>query len=359
MVDVVGERSESGDGEDEAATTTGSVYDVYRPPGPRRMRDLPRLIWSASVFAWSACPRQLTGLMALQVVAGLGTGVQLLIGSRLVAAVLRADRAGSGIGAVLPTLGALVFVTFVLSFLADIRAELQRLMGEKATRHALGQIIDVATTVEFEAYERPGFHDHMKRAQLAAAGRALNLVSGLATTTGAILSVLGLIVGLLVLAPLLVPFVVLGYIPLWVASIRNSESTYHFGWNWTRPDRLRYYLAELMTSKASAEEIRVFGLGDHIRPEYERLYDSRMAEMVRITWVRLRRSLLASLVGSTLGAGALTGSWRSFWRAMCRSPQPFRLRWGSSSWLAVWHRSPRACPSSTRTVCFWPTLTRS
>ena len=249
---------------------------------------------------WRASPRQLATLAALQVVGGAGTTAQLLIGAKVVRDVLRAERLDLGIGSVLPSLALLIGVSTTLSFLTATRGEIQRLLGEAASRHAQERIIDAATTVDLEAYERPNFHDRLQRAQIAAQGRPLNLVTGITGMVGSVVGVVGLVAALLALAPLLVPIVVFGYVPLWFASVRNSQSTYRFGWSMTPADRLRHSLAGILTSKHNAQELRVFGLGPFIRRRYEQLYDERMAKLRGVACTRLRRSLWASAAGSAL-----------------------------------------------------------
>jgi len=253
-------------------------------------------------LVWRASPRQLSLLTVLQVLNGLGIAAQLLVGSRVVAAVLRADRLDLGVAAVAPSLVALLVISAVLSFGNAIRTEVQRLLGEATSRHAQDRIIDVAMEVDLEAYERPQFHDRLQRAQVAAQGRPLNLVTGVTGLVGSVVGVMGLVAALAALAPVLVPIVVVGYIPLWFAAVRNSQTTHRFGWQMTPADRLRHYLASLLTWKGNAQELRVFALGRYVRRRYDELYDERMRSLRAVAMTRLRRSLWASVAGSVLTA---------------------------------------------------------
>ncbi|HEX2185946.1 MAG TPA: hypothetical protein VHN78_10630, partial [Chloroflexota bacterium] len=216
----------------------------------------------------------------------------------------------------LPSLIALVLVSSALSFITTVRGELQRLLGEHASRHASGRILDVAMTVDLEAYERPDFHDRLQRAQVAAQGRPYNLVTGVTGLIGSAVGVVGLIAALIALVPVLVPFVVFAYIPIWVASARNSQSMYRFGWQMTPADRLRHYLGSLLTFKGNAQEVRVFDIGGYVRRRYEQLYDERMQEMYRVARMRLKRSLWASLAAPVITAatyGALVALLLADW----------------------------------------------
>jgi ATP-binding cassette, subfamily B, bacterial len=288
----------------EAAKAPGraTIYDAFRQPPDRSLRRLPRLVGTAFALVWRASPRQLGLLTTLQVLAGAGVAAQLLVGAQVVAAVLRAERLGLGLGSVVPSLLALLAVSALLGCANAARVELTRLLAEATARHAQDRIIAVATDVDLEAYERPQFHDRLQRAQVAAQGRPLNLVTGVTGLVGALVGVLGLVVALAALAPVLVPIVLAGYAPLWAASVRNSQAAHGFGWQMTPADRLRHYLASVLTSKANAQELRAFELGPYVRRRYDALLDERMARLRDLVRARLRRSLWASVAGSALTA---------------------------------------------------------
>jgi len=156
--------------------------------------------------------------------------VQLLLGRELLAEILQADRVGGALSDVVPTLIAILAVTGIVQFAQSARGELQRILGELAGRHAQDRIIDVATMVDLEAYKSPEFHDRLMRASMAANFRPANMASNFTQLTSASIGVVGLLVALFALQPLLIPFVVLAYVPVWVATIRNSRTSHGFGW---------------------------------------------------------------------------------------------------------------------------------
>ena len=283
-------------------SSRATIYDVFRQPTDRRLRRLPRLVTDAVRLVWAASPRLLALLVALEVLNGVGVAAQLLVGRRVVEAVLDAERVDLGMAHVLPSLVVLLAISALLAFAGAARVEIQRLLGEAAARHAVARIIDVAADVDLEAYDRPEFHDRLRRAEIAAAGRPFALVSGVTGLLGAAVTVIGLVAAMAALAPVLVPLVVLAYGPLWVVNGLNSRTLYRFNWRMTPSDRLRLYLAGLLTSKDSAQELRVFALAPHLRRRYDQLYDQRMATLGQLTSARLRRSLWASLAGSVVMA---------------------------------------------------------
>ena len=278
-----------------------AIDEVWRA-ADHSLRRFPRILHSALRLAWRAARRELSISFLLQIVSGLGVGVQLVVGRHVLASILGAQRSGGGIGAVLPGLGALVAVTAVVQFADAGRSELQRLLAELVGRHAQEQIIEVATLVDLEAYESPDFHDRLQRAQMAATFRPVNMTMSSMSVTSAVIGVVGLVAALAVLQPLLIPFVLLAYVPVWMATVRNSRTSHRFGWGMTPEDRKRMYLSMTLTGKHFAQELRAFGLATPLRRRYDDLYDARIAKIRDVTATRLRRSLVASVANSALSA---------------------------------------------------------
>jgi len=277
-----------------------TIDDVWRSAEDHALRRLPGILKGALILVRRAAPRELTTSFALQVATGAGVAVQLLLGRRLLSSILRADRLDLGLSDVLPGLIGFLAVSAVLSFSYSLRSEIQRLMSELVGRYAQDRIIDVATVVDLEAYENPDFHDRLQRAQMAANFRPLNMTNSVLMLSGGLIGVVGLLVALLALQPLLVPFVLLAYLPVWLATIRNSRTSHRMGWRMTPSDRKRQYLGMALTGKYFAQELRAFDLAGHLRRQYDALYEVRIGEVRSVTRTRLRRSLLASVASSAL-----------------------------------------------------------
>jgi ATP-binding cassette, subfamily B, bacterial len=287
------------------APRRASIDDVWRRAEDHSLRRLPRVAGGALRLVRRAAPRELALSFVLQVVTGAGVAVQLLLGRSLLETILRADRLDQGLGEVAPVLVAFLVVSAALSFAYAARGELERLQGELAGRYAQAQIIDVATVVDLEAFENPDFHDRLMRAQMAANFRPVNLTRGLLSMTAGVIGVAGLLVALLTLQPLLIPFVLLAYVPVWVATVKNSRTMHRFGWHMTPPDRRRQYLSMALTGKYFAQEVRAFDLAAHLRRQYEALYDERIVNVRALSRTRVRRSLLASVASSVLSGASV------------------------------------------------------
>ncbi len=282
-----------------------TIYDALRSADDHSLRRLPPLIRDAFVVVWRAASRELSWAIALQVVAGLGVVVQLLVGRHVLETILTADRLDREASSVVPGLVALLAVTAVLSFAAAARNHLQTLLTELTSRHAQGRILDIAAVVDLEAFENPEFHDRLQRAQVGASTRPWMMTSNVVSLIGAVIGVVGLVVALVALQPLLLPLVLVAYVPAWMAATRNSRISYRFGWGMTPSDRMRQTLSYVLSGKSHAAELRAFQLAPFLRRHYDDLYAGRVAELRDSVRTRMRRSLLASVATSLLSAATI------------------------------------------------------
>jgi hypothetical protein len=130
--------------------------DIYESPEVERsLRRLPRLCREAVRLVWAAGRRELLVVLAIKAVNGAGLAVVLLLGKGVLDGVIAAGRSGAGAGAVLPKLLVLTLVTAGLGFLSAIGREYREILSELASRYAQSRIIEVASAVELEAYDRP------------------------------------------------------------------------------------------------------------------------------------------------------------------------------------------------------------
>ncbi|MGH9281596.1 MAG: ABC transporter ATP-binding protein, partial [Acidimicrobiales bacterium] len=243
-----------------------------------------------------------TWAIALQVDSALGVVAQVLVGRHVLETILTADRLDRAASSVVPGLVALLGVTSVLHFAAAARNHLQTLLTELTLRYSQGRILDVAAVVDLEAFENPEFHDCLQRAQVGANSRPWMMTSNVVSLIGAVVGVAGLMVALAVIQPILLPLVLLAYVPAFVAASRNSRLAYRFGHNMTSNDRLRYNLSYVLSGKPHAAELRAFQLAPFLRRHYDDLFQSRVDELRADVRLRLRRSLTASLATSLLSA---------------------------------------------------------
>ena len=262
-------------------------------------RDLPELLADSLRLVWSAGRNIFLLTAFLQLVAAVGVAVQLFVGKEVLDAVL-----GAGgelkFDELAPALGALVAITVALDLAQAVQAEQSRVLGELVGRKAIDRVIDVSTRIDLLAFESPDFYDRLQRARAQGQFRALQTVQGLLGIVGAAVASIGIVAALATLQPLLLPFVIVGYLPLWVVASLNTRDLYHFSRGMTPGDRQRHYLQNILMGRNAAKEVRAFNLASFLRARYDRLYDERIAELRGLAKRRTGRSLLGSLASSSV-----------------------------------------------------------
>jgi ATP-binding cassette subfamily B protein len=281
--------------EDEAI----SVYDRIRvPPDQRTLRRLPSLVARAVRLVEAAGRGVFLSAVAVEIVAGVGVTAQLLVARWVLSEVIAADRDGAGLGAVAPSLLVLVGITTLIALAGVALRELSALLSELVAREATGRILDVAGAVDLEAYETPAFHDRLERARFNANNRPVMAVNGLLGMANGAIATVGVAAGLFVLHPLLVPVTLVALVPLWLAESRNGRAFYRFAVEMTPVDRERTYLANTLSSKDLAKEVRAFSITGFLRDRFDLLYARRVDGLRALVKTRMRTALLGSVLAS-------------------------------------------------------------
>ena len=271
------------------------------------LRELPGLLAASLRLVWTAGKRELLVTAALQLIQGFGAAATLFVTRSLLGSAVHAG-AGGSFGSVLPALAVLVGLTVALELAQAVEGEQSHVLAELVGRTATDRVFEVATRVDLLAFEDPEFYDRLRRAQMQGSFRALQTVQGLLGLIGGAAAGVGLLVALTTIQPLLLPLVLLGYLPLWIVSSRNTRDLYQFTYGMTPNDRERGYLQFLLLSRDPAKELRAFNLAGYLRSRYDRLYDERIAELRALARRRAVRSMAGSFGSSgglVLGIGVL------------------------------------------------------
>ena len=184
-----------------------------------------------------------------------GVAVQLFIGKAVLDTVLGAG-ASVSFGELAPVLAALVAITVALDLCAGDPERSRAVCSASSLAEArLDRVLDVATRVDLLAFESPDFYDRLQRARAQGQYRALQTVNGLLGIVGASVAAVGLIVALAALQPLLLPFILVGYVPLWIVASLNTRDLYRFSREMTPHERQRNYLGNVLMSRNAAKEV--------------------------------------------------------------------------------------------------------
>jgi ATP-binding cassette subfamily B protein len=271
---------------------------------PGRRRTLPRVVAEGIRLAGRAGRREVVAMFALQLATVVLVALAVLVARDAVAGLLDADRTGDDVGSVLPQLGLLAAVTAALGVAAAVQIGLQRVLAELCTREGEGRVIAVASSVDLMAYDTPAFQDALERAT-AAVRRLPAVIVNVAGLLRAIAASVGAAIGLVALQPLFAPGLLLAAVPSWIAARRRARLFYGFAYEMTPRDRERAYLAEVLTGRQAAQEVRAYGLPSFLDRRRLGLWDERVRELRGVARRQLASSVVASVLGSAIMAGAL------------------------------------------------------
>jgi ATP-binding cassette, subfamily B, bacterial len=280
-------------------------WEVMHPEGSEgTWRDLPGLLLDSIRLVWSAGRNTFLLTSALSLLAAVGIAAQLFVGKAVLDAVLGAS-GDVQLGELVPALAALVAVTVALDLARAVQDEQSRVLGELVGRRAIDRVLDVSTGIDLLAFESPDFYDRLQRARAQGQFRALQTVNGLLGILSALVAGAGLVIALVALQPLLLPFVVIGYVPLWIVATLNTRDLYQFTRGMTPNERQRNYLQSVLMGRNPAKEVRAFNLASFLRLRYDRLYDERIDELRKLARRRTGRSLVGSLAQSAVTVGTI------------------------------------------------------
>ncbi len=294
-----------GDGSQPGPRRGRTWWEVQHPEGSQgTWRDLPALLADSLRLVWRAGRNVFLVTSVLQLLTAVGVAVQLFIGKEVLDTVLGAGSSVS-FGELVPVLAALVGITVALDLAQAIQNEQSRVLGELVGRRALDRVLDVATRVDLLAFESPDFYDRLQRARAQGQYRSLQTVNGLLGIVGSSVTAVGIIIALAALQPLLLPFILIGYVPLWIVASLNTRDLYRFSREMTPNERQRNYLGNVLMSRNAAKEVRAFDLPALLRRRYDRLYDERIAELRSLARRRTARSLIGSVASSGVTVGTI------------------------------------------------------
>jgi len=273
------------------------------PPAERRqLKRVPRVLASAFRLVWEAAPRRFVVSLAPQAVSAVIIGAQLVITRDLIAAVL-----ATGTGGDVNRVGQLLAATIGLSLLRTgvglVQTQQQSLLSAIVERHTNSVLLDRIIAIDLKRFETPDFQDLLRRA-MNAMGRMMGVTGAAISLARSVFVIIGVAAALYVLQPALLLIAVLGFVPMWLASMAQSRTMYRFFRSMTPNERKRGYVFNLFTQREYAKEIRVFGLARYLRALYERLSNERLEELSKNLRKRMRYQALSG--GASAAVTAMT-----------------------------------------------------
>lgn len=278
-------------------------WDVWDEPQPeRRLRQLPSITWAALRFVWRADRTSSLVTAGNDVVSALVGGAQVLVVGALLARLVGEAPIDRAVREATPWVAALVVTQLASSLFNAVVRGRSQLYQERVAHAANRRILAVASNVDLLSFESPAFFDRLQRVETQAQFRPIQVVQSTNMLLSGLSGSAGIVVALFVLQPWLVPALLATYLPVMLATRRAAWMQYEFVRGMSQLDRRRFYVAQLLTGRDAAKEVRAFGLRRALLDRYERLSHEHLAELHDVA---IRRTRL--IAGVEAASGILSG----------------------------------------------------
>ncbi|MBB6349652.1 ATP-binding cassette subfamily B protein [Nonomuraea muscovyensis] len=261
-----------------------------------------RRIRIVAALAWQANPAATAGAAFL----GVCTGLAPVVTAWLTKLVLDALARGEGAAGLVPLAAGLAvagLAIIVLPHVAEyaqsqLRRDLRLLIYDRLFRA-------VNTHPGLSRFENPSFHDTLRLAYESSNNAPDRLIVGALMIGQAVITLSGFAVTLLAVNPLMVAVIVVAALPSVRIQLVLSRQRAEVMWDITPAMRRQIFYGDLLTRPEAAKEVRLFGLGDHLR--------GRMLDEVRginraerdLDRRTLRSQGVMALLGSVVAGGGL------------------------------------------------------
>jgi ATP-binding cassette, subfamily B, bacterial len=257
---------------------------------------LPGLLRQGFRLAWEASPRHAATTVACDLVSGALTAVSLLGINQVLTALLAGGPTTARLLEALPALlviGGANAVRMALGLSAS--------WSESRLTPHIDQLVEkrlfgTTTRVDLSAFDSPVFYDSLNRAR----GRGMSEATGVVDTAISILvatvQFLAAAVVLALLAPLLIPLLILAALPdAWVA-VRLARIRYRTSFELAVNRRRKGILSDLMTDRRAAGELRSFTMRDFLMEKYNRLATYERSVKLKLADRQMRLTVITDVV---------------------------------------------------------------
>ncbi|MGH3887503.1 MAG: ABC transporter ATP-binding protein [Pseudonocardiaceae bacterium] len=271
------------------------------------LRHAPGTVFRVLRIAWQTAPALTLTLLGTQLLAAVMMGFGLLNGTQVIAALVTEGSIENRITAAAPAI-ALVIISLLIRGIAEtISAEVEARLTPRIRQHAEGQLYDAAIYAQLAAFDDADWYEALARCRDRGIVYVDLAINRMVELTGALAGLVAVGSVLSILHPLLLPLLAVAVLPQAQAALRSVKLGYDGMFRYAMLRRRQSIVAELMTARAAAAEIRACtaqpfllqqhrDLGEAIRVEGERV------EVAQVRGMAVGRMLSAAVMAVTFGA---------------------------------------------------------
>ncbi len=242
--------------------------------------------------------------LVLLVVQGVLPVATVVLTKLFVDALVAATGGGADLARPVALAVALAGVLVLAEALRALTRWLRTAQAELVRDHVTGLIQDRALAMDLAAYDSPDFFDRLHRARVDARHRPVAVVENLGLLLQSSLTLLAM-AGVLLRFGWWIPLALLASTaPALFVVLRYALAQHRWRVRTTTDERRTWYYDWLMTAREPAAEIRLLGLGNHLRA----LFDTLQGRLRRERLDLERRSALGEVGASVAGLAVMGAS---------------------------------------------------
>ena len=279
---------------------SGAVRSFRRRGG----RDVPR----ALRLAWDAAPGWTAASAALLFAQGLLPLATVWLSRSLVDATVAAIRTGAGWRHAHAAIAAAILIAVVAlagEILRSLAGWVRTNQGELVQDHILDLVHRKSVEVDLAFYDSPEFFDRLHRARAEAYYRPLALIESAGSLAQNAVTLVTMFALLFSFGPWMPLALAAGTAPaLWVV-LRYAIRQHEMRLSTTELERRAWYYDWLLTSRESAAELRLFGLGDRFLSAFNSIRGRLRGKQIALARDNAAAELLAGTSALTVTGASL------------------------------------------------------
>jgi ATP-binding cassette subfamily B protein len=263
---------------------------------------LPRWVGAAVAMSWRADRARTLLVAATTLAAGLMSTFGLLATQQVLIELFTAAPTPDRIRAALPSLILLAATVATRAGLGIVTGYAQNGLSPRVGQEVERRLFEVTTAVRLDAFDHDEFADDMERASRGI-DSAVELVQGVMNLLAGLVSLVAVAVAVALINPFLLIALMLATVPRAWAVIAVGNLRYQTYVAGSVRRRRLWMLHRLMAVRASAAELRSYGLRDFLLNQYDRVMGAETRIQLDLAGRSTTRTTLGSLAGGLATAG--------------------------------------------------------
>lgn len=156
-------------------------------------------------------------------------------------------------------------------------------LGQRLVDYMADVMQRQAARLDMAYYDNPEYYDSLHRAQQEASSRPLVILGNFMSLFGSIISISGIVVMLVTASWWVIAVMVLAVVPGFIVRLYKARRIYRFRRDNTQLYRRTGYYSSLLSSRASAMEMRAYNLTDFFRNRFVKNRKQLVGQLLRIS----------------------------------------------------------------------------